>query len=373
MAKKKNNELPNGFEIVDDKIIHIESQEEYTKDGSDLVSISTGEIFTETVKEEKKETPKLKKMFTKLSDYKAKVNFKNVEYKPQEWINMSSAYKSVTKLPGLPYNAVIQVLGKSNSGKSTLAIEAAAYAQKQGILPVFIITENKFSFERAEAMGVDFENAIVHSGVRTIEDGCKYVQNVLDDQEKGDLPYDVLFIWDSIGATPSAAELNKRETDGSGGGMMVTARVLREQITRYIGPRINNTKINSYPYNVTMVVVNHAYISPPSSPMGQPTLEPYGGDAVYLASSLVFRMGGIKGRPSMVTAVKDKAEIAFATRTSIVVEKNHVTNISSKGKILCTDHGFILDDKKSIDTYKEDYKSGWDLKFDKYWDSVSDE
>jgi RecA/RadA recombinase len=94
---------------------------------------------------------------------------------------MSPAFKEVTRLAGLPVGAITQVIGKSNSGKSTLAIEAAAHAQKQGILPVFIITENKFSFERAESMGVDFESAIVHSGVKYIEEGCTYVKQILDD------------------------------------------------------------------------------------------------------------------------------------------------------------------------------------------------
>jgi len=368
MAKKKVT-LPEGFQEIDGKIILASSGEEYSREGSDLVNVSSGEVYDE----KKVETPKIKKKFAKLADYKAKVNFKDVKYKPQEWINMSQAFKEVTRLPGIPISGVIQVIGKSNSGKTTLALEAASYAQKQGVLPVFIITENKFSFERAEAMGIDFEESIVHSGVETIEEGCTYIKEMLDSQEKGDLPYDLLFVWDSIGATPSKAELAKKEDGGSGGGMMVTARVLREEITRYIGPRINSTRLENYPYNATLLVVNHCYVSPPAHPMGQPTLEPYGGDAVYLASSLVFRMGGIKTRPSMVTAIKEKIEIAFASKTSIVVEKNHVTNISSKGKILCTDQGFILDDKKSIDAYKEEHKPGWELKFDNYWNAVSDE
>ena len=196
---------------------------------------------------EKKELPVLNKKFGKLSEYKSKMSFKDVKYKKQEWINMSPAFKEVTKLPGIIVGGVTMCMGKSNSGKSTLAVEAAAHSQKQGILPVFIITENKFSFERAEAMGVDFENAIVHNGVATIEEGCQYIKQVLDDQESGALPYDVLFIWDSVGATPSKSELGKREEEGNGGGMMVTARVLREQITRYLALRINATRNEAYP------------------------------------------------------------------------------------------------------------------------------
>lgn len=315
------------------------------------------------------EAPVLSKKFGKLSDYKTKISFKDVKYKPQAWINMSPAFKEVTKLPGIPTGHVIMNYGKSDTGKSTMGLEAAAYAQKQGILPVFIITENKFSFERGEKMGVNFDDAIVHNGVATIEEGCKYVKEILDSQEKGELPYDVLFIWDSIGGTPSEKELAKKEDGESGGGMMVTARVLREEITRYIGPRINATRNEAFPYTSTMIVINHAYTAPPKMPGGPPSLEAYGGDGIYYVSTLVFRTGGIMGRSSKVTATKGGDEFAFALKTDLVVQKNHITNVStSKAKILCTDHGFILDDKDAIAEYKKEYAADWDLKYDEYWE-----
>jgi RecA/RadA recombinase len=315
----------------------------------------------------------LSKKFGKLGDYKAKINFKDVKYKPQEWINMSPAFKEVTKLPGIPTGHVIMNYGKSDTGKSTMALEAAANAQKQGILPVFIITENKFSFERGETMGINFDEAIVHNGVSTIEEGCKYMKEILDSQESGDLPYDVLFIWDSIGGTPSEKELGKKEDGESGGGMMVTARVLREEITRYLGPRINATRNESYPYTSTVIFVNQAYTAPPKMPGGPPSLEPYGGDGIIYVATLVFRTGGIMGRSSKVTATKNKEELSFALKTDLVVFKNHITNVStSKGKIICTDHGFIVDSKESIDAYKKEFADGWDLKYDDYWDLRED-
>jgi len=323
---------------------------------------------------EEKEKPVLSKKFGKLADYKTKINFKDVKYKRQEWINMSPAFKEVTKLPGIPTGHVIMNYGKSDTGKSTMALEAAAFAQKQGILPVFIITENKFSFERGEKMGINFEEAIVHNGVSTIEEGCKYVKEMLDAQEKGDAPWDILFIWDSIGGTPSEKELGKKEDGESGGGMMVTARVIREEITRYLGPRINATRNENFPYTSTLMFINHAYTAPPSMPGGPPSLVPYGGDGIYYVSTLVFRTGGIIGRSSKVTATKAGDEFAFALKTDLVVQKNHITNVStSKAKILCTDHGFLLNDKEAIAAYKKEYAADWDLKYDEYWSSLSDE
>lgn len=324
--------------------------------------------------EAESDAPILNKKFAKLSDYKAKITFKDVKYKKQDWINMAPAFKEVTKLPGLPVGHVIMNYGKSDTGKSTMGLEAAANAQKQGIVPVFIITENKFSFERGTTMGINFDDAIVHNGVATIEEGCKYVKEILDAQESGDFPFDVLFIWDSIGGTPSEKELSKKEDGESGGGMMVTARVLREEITRYIGPRINATRNEAFPRNATLIIINHAYTAPPKMPGGPPSLEPYGGDGIYYVSTLVFRTGGIMGRSSKVNATKNGQEFSFALKTDLVVQKNHITNVcSTKGKILCTDHGFILDDKDAIAAYKKEYADGWDLKYDEYWESMSQE
>jgi hypothetical protein len=257
--------------------------------------------------------------------------------------------------------------GKSDTGKSTMGLEAAANAQKQGILPVFIITENKFSFERGETMGIDFDDAIVHNGVATIEEGCKYIKEILDSQEKGELPYDVLFIWDSIGGTPSEKELGKMEDGESGGGMMVTARVIREEITRYLGPRINATRNETFPYTSTLMFINHAYTAPPKMPSGPPSLEPYGGDGIFYVSTLVFRTGGIMGRSKKIKATYKKVEYAYALESDLVVVKNHITNVSgSGGKILCTDYGFLENTKEAIDSYKKEHAHEWGMVYDEF-------
>lgn len=353
MAKKKKV-LPVGFEELDGKIIYTKSGEEYIQEGEIFVNKVTGEIY--------EEPPVLKKKFAKLGDYKEKINFKDVKYKPQEWIEMSEAFKEVTRLQGIPTGHIIMNYGKSDTGKSTMALEAAAYAQKQGILPVFIITENKFSFERGETVGIDFDEAIVHNGVSTIEEGCKYVKDTLDAQEKGDLPYDILFIWDSIGGTPSEKELGKMEDGSSGGGMMITARVIREEITRYLGPKINATRNESFPYTSTLMFINHAYTAPPSFPGGQSSLVPYGGDGIYYVSTLVFRTGGILGRSSKIKATTKKIEYGFGLETDLVVMKNHITSATpSKGKIVCTDHGFIQNTKEDKDAYKAAHMHEWGI------------
>ena len=306
---------------------------------------------------------KTAKKFEGLDKYKAKMNYKEPVYKTQEWIDMDPAWKTETCLPGIPEGHIICIGGLPDGGKTTVAMVAAANAQKKGILPVFIITENKFSFDRARKMGIDFGETIVFNGIQTIEEGCLYVKKVLDDQESGELKQDVLIIWDSIGSTPSEAELKKQE-EGTGRARMETAKVIREKIGRYLSHRINNTRNQSYPYTATFLIINQAYTGPSDVPGGPPKLVFYGGGGVTYAASLIIRMGGIKSASSKIMATKDGIEVAFAIRTAIVVDKNHVTNVCPRGKIICTDHGFILDDKAAIDDYKAKNKDGWDLNYE---------
>lgn len=370
MAKKTKKE-----EVIDLSEFNVEQLE---KKLSEAMEEEDDDMIAKiSAEKEKRENRKelVKRKFVSLQGYKDKMSITDAKYKPQSWIDMSSAFKDATKLPGIPECAVVVCGGLPDSGKSTVAIEAAAYAQKQGILPVFIITENKFSFERAETMGVDFEDsAIVHNGVKTIEEGCNYIKKLLDDQESGELDYDLLFIWDSVGSTPSAAELAKREDDNNSRGMMETARVLREQIGRYLSHRVNNTRNESYKRNATLLIVNQAYTAPPDFAGGQPKLVFYGGGGITYSASLIMQMGGVKSASSKITAIKDGTEISFAIRTKISILKNHITNISStSAKIICCDHGFLQDDKKVIEDYKKSTKDGWDLNFDaKYWDGLAE-
>ena len=312
----------------------------------------------------------IRNKFAGLSEYKAKNNIKEAEYKHQEWIDMSPAFKDVTKLPGIPMGLLSINYGKSDTGKTTMLIEAAAYAQKQGILPVLIITENKFSWERAEAMGLKKDDCIIFDGIETIEDGVAEIVSVLKKQEKGELNFDLLIGWDSIGMTPSKAEWESHQEDGGKTAMMVTAKVIRAQFTRFLIPKINATRKKDCPFTNTMLIINHAYTAPPKPPSPISSLEPYGGDGLYLAASLVFRQGGVLSRSSKVTATKDGSKVAFAIKSALVVDKNHITNVAANGNIICTDHGFILEN--NIEEYKKKYRGDWDLEYDKYWKEVND-
>jgi hypothetical protein len=58
-------------------------------------------------------------------------------------------------------------------------------------------------------------------------------------------------------------------------------------------------------------------------------------------------------------AKKNGKEVEFAKRTKVAVEKNHITESTTKGRIILTSYGFIEDDKKQLDDFKKKYSDKW--------------
>ena len=141
---------------------------------------------------------------------------------------------------------------------------------------------------------------------------------------------------------------------------MKTAKVLTQQIHRVIEKQVSATKRADYPYSATLLIVNHAYEGTNAN-----MLIPYGGKGITKAASLVIRMGGIISNSTKVYATKQGIDVSFAIKTAIVVDKNHVTNIAVRDKILCTAHGFVKNTTTDLNAYKKNHRDGWELRFDK--------
>ena len=93
-----------------------------------------------------------------LSNFKNKKGLdKNIKFKEQQWIPLSSAFQEVTSIPGIPMGHIVLLRGHSDTGKTTAMIEAAVSAQKRNILPGCLITEMKWNWEHAIQMGLDIK------------------------------------------------------------------------------------------------------------------------------------------------------------------------------------------------------------------------
>src|SRR5210317_2231253 len=106
-----------------------------------------------------------------LGNFKKKKGYSSasVKFKEQGWIPLSKAFQEITSVPGIPTGHITLLRGHSDTGKTTALIEAAVNAQKLNVLPVFIITEMKWSWEHAREMGLEFTE-VVNDKTGEIED-----------------------------------------------------------------------------------------------------------------------------------------------------------------------------------------------------------
>ena len=262
----------------------------------------------------------------------------NVKFKEQKWIPFSPALQEALSIPGIPMGHNAMVRGKSNTGKSTMTIEIAVNAQKMGVLPVLIITEMKHDWEHWKKMGFQIEDIVDtdtgeivdqtgffiyrdRSTLNSIEDIAEFIIDLLTEQKKGNLPYDLLFIWDSVGSIPCQMSIEQGKNNP-----MWNAGTIATQFGNFINQQIVMSRKDTFYYDV----------------------------------SLCLTFGNVTNAgTSKINAVKDKKKVEFALRTKIACDKNHINGITTMGTIISTVHGFIKDDPNAVKKYKDAHSQEW--------------
>jgi hypothetical protein len=302
----------------------------------------------------------------------------SAKYKPQRFLDLGGDFLDAVGLPGPAIGHLNMFLGHSDTGKTTAAIKSAVDCQKKKILPVFIITEQKWSFDHAKLMGFECEEVvdeetgemdwggffIFNNNFSYIEQITDYINSLLDAQEKGELDYEdedgqqspsLCFIWDSVGSVPC-----KMTFDGKG-GKQHNASVLSDKIGMGINQRISGSRKADSKWENTLIIINQPWVELPDNPFGQPEIKAKGGEAVWLASSIVFLFGNQKKAGiNHIDAVKGGRKVTYAIRTKISILKNHVNGLAYRdGKIIAVPQGYIHDTKEALDEYKKQYSDYW--------------
>lgn len=296
----------------------------------------------------------------------------SVKFKDQEWVPLSPAFTDVLSIPGIPLGHIVLLRGHSDTGKTTALLETAVASQKRKILPVFIITEMKWSWEHAKMMGlkidevvdektgeiIDYKGDFLYvdrETIHSIEDVACFILDMIDEQKRGNLPYDLMFLWDSIGSVPCEMSIksNKNNNEWNAGAMST-------QFGNSVNQRITLSRKESSPYTNSLVCTNKVWAAKASVPMGQPKMMNKGGFAMWFDATFVVTFGNIADSgTSKIKAIKDGKQVEFAKRTNVQIDKNHINGVQTRGKIVTTPHGFINDSDKDLKNYKDSHTKEW--------------
>lgn len=328
----------------------------------------------------KKKAPIKKKDFGGLDLFKKNKGYKTVvKDKPLDWIPFNEAFHDALGIPGIPKGYLTLVRGYSNTGKSTSAYEAVAGAQKRGILPVIIDTENSWDWEHAKNIGVQFEDVVdedtgeivdyeghflfydndalleaykyidhddgstkkVARSEAVVEDVARLMEDLLDAQDAGELPFELLFIWDSIGSL-NCMRCVKSKTKNN----MWNAGALETAFKSLLNHRIPASKKEGKEYTNTMLGVQKIWLD---SMSGAGAVKHKGGEAFFYAARLIIHLGGITSHgTTKLSATSGGRRYGFGIATKAKAVKNHVNGIELEaGPLASTSHGYINPDKKN--------------------------
>ena len=304
---------------------------------------------------------------------KSKFLDQSSKFKKQRWLTFSPALRDALSIPGIPLGHVFVARGGSDTGKTTMLIEAAVEAQKQGILPVFIITEMKWDFSHAQKMGfqceavpddatgevVDYKGFFLYvdrSSLNTIEDVSHFIADILSEQKDGKLPHDLLFLWDSVGSIP--CEMSVKQGNNN---PMWNAGAMATQFGNFINQQFPLSRKESYPYTNTLFIINKTGVQPALTPMSQPRMTNKGGNSMYWDATIVATFGNVTNSGTSKISVQHKGKkVEFAKRTKIAIDKIHADyGIATASTVLVTPHGFIPDTPEAIKEYKKTYAHEW--------------
>ena len=310
--------------------------------------------------------PTAKKTYS-LDDFKKKIGAEDVPDKPLEWIKCDDALEKATGLPGFAKGYVNLCRGYSNTGKSTAVCRGIVNAQKMGILPIIIDTENNLGVERLQLMGFDWDGDYIlidneylleNFGKKqdkdrnegSIEDLARCIYYFLSEQADGNLPYDLLFAIDSIGTLKCNKSIKAYELDDSDNNMW-NAGAYEKNFMSMLNNSIPNSRKTNKPYTNTIIAVQKIWYDSMNK-----VIKHKGGETFYFGSRLIYHFGGIITHGTKrITATSKKREVAYGTEAKVNTNKNHVDGplggISMEGTIISTPHGFVF--PEDLDSYKK--------------------
>jgi len=225
-----------------------------------------------------------------------------------QWIPTGSRWlDSITckgKLAGIPVGKVSEIAGLEATGKSYMAAQVAANAQKMGIDVVYFDSESAIDPSFLSNAGCDL-NKLLYVQAQSVEFVLETIEELLASDNQ------VLFIWDSLALTPAISEVEGSFDPMS--QMAMKARILARAMSKLVISIANR--------DATLLVLNQLKTNitrSPSEAMTTPYVTP-GGKAMAYAYSLRVWLTGRKAKASFVT---DENGFRIGSEVKVKLEKS---------------------------------------------------
>ena len=186
---------------------------------------------------------------------------------------------------GIPVGKVSEIAGLEATGKSYMAAQIAANAQKMGIDVVYFDSESAIDPSFLTNAGCDLER-LLYVQAQSVEFVFETIEDLLNNDNQ------FLFIWDSLALTPAISEVQGSFDPMS--QMAMKARILARAMSKLAIPIANAQAtllvLNQLKTNITRVA---------AEAMTTPYVTP-GGKALPYAYSLRIWLTGRKAKASFV-------------------------------------------------------------------------
>jgi RecA/RadA recombinase len=257
----------------------------------------------------------------------------------QDWIQLQPFFKQATGGEGFPCGHISQIIGKPDSGKTTLLMHGMVSTQKAGGIAYLIDSEHKFSLQRFALMGGKPEDLVILQG-NSLEEDWTNIDNVLKMtaqlREEG-FKEKMMMGWDSIAASTPQALIDSEAGDAH---MSVEAKINNKNVRR-LRQAIKAT-------NLAVVGINHYYMTVPRSPYEQPELVIKGGEELSFLSTLILRT---KQGAEITREIKGEKQ-KLGRYTKFFVHKGHFHGRTINKEVAVVDIG-ILESDEALAEYKK--------------------
>ena len=231
----------------------------------------------------------------------------------KEWIPTGSRWLdsiiSKGQIAGIPVGKVTEIAGLEATGKSYMAAQIAANAQKTGKLIVYFDSESAIDPVFLEQAGCDLER-LMYIQASSVEFVLETVEELLGAAADEQL----VFIWDSLALTPSVSDVEGDFNPQS--SMAVKARILAKGMSKLIIPIADR--------QATFIVLNQLKTNIPSGPnarivaMTTPYMTP-GGKAMHYSYSLRIWLTGRKAKSAFI---EDEKGFRIGSEVKVKLEKS---------------------------------------------------